>query len=84
MASGEGTTRPLPDPMDGPPQDAANHWSVAPEPPVALSVMVPESSEQKLSRVLVADAGATGETERVPGSPIEKSEAPHVLVDLTK
>src|ERR1043166_2521014 len=50
----------VPVPMELPPQELSNHRSVVPEPPLAVSVMLPESFGQKLFRSTIAETGATG------------------------
>jgi hypothetical protein len=66
VVTGEGIVMllvgPLPDPMSVPPQLVVCQFKVAPEPPVAESVIFPLSFEQILFLSLAADNGATGKT----------------------
>ena len=54
-------TRLLPVPSEVPPQEPENHWSVVPEPPVTLRVMVGGGEPVQKAGVLAeALEGATG------------------------
>ena len=83
VAVGDEITSPSPEPMDVPLQESANQTSVVPEPPVAESVMVPASSEQKFVRSLLASVGATG---AVPTLTVTEAHAdsPQVFVQRAK
>ena len=50
----------FPVPMEVPPQLPVNHSRVVPLPPLAVSIIFPGSSAQKLSLLLDADIGAIG------------------------
>ncbi len=84
VTSGEAITSPSPTPISDPPHEPVNQRSVSPEPPLAESVIVPESSGQKVSRLLLAAVGASAPPDLRPESPVENAEAPQVPRALTK
>jgi hypothetical protein len=65
VCSGDGIVTGLPVPISVPPHEPENQCSVAPEPPEAVSVIMPGSSAQKSSRLDTADEGGMG-----PGSTV--------------
>jgi hypothetical protein len=60
VAVGEAMTSGVPDPTGVTPQLPEYHWSVPPDPPRAVSEMVPASSAQKFERFTLAEVGAAG------------------------
>ena len=50
----------MPEPTKVPPQLLVYHFKVVPEPPVAVRLISPPASEQKLFTSVEADVGATG------------------------
>ena len=61
VAVGEAIDSGEPLPANAPPQLPVYHFSVVPEPHVAVSEMLPLSSAHKLLRSTSAEVGATGE-----------------------
>ena len=59
MLVGEAITSGVPVPAAVPPQLPVYHANVVPDPPLAVSEIVPASSAQKLLRSTLADVGAT-------------------------
>jgi hypothetical protein len=48
-------------PISVPPQEPVNHWSVPPEPPEAVRVMLLPAPEQTDGGIAEAEVGATGD-----------------------
>lgn len=76
LAVGLAMTSDVPVPMLALPHEPANHRSVVPLPAVALSVILPASSEQKLLRFTLASVGGEGAAFTLTAT-LAHSEFPH-------
>jgi hypothetical protein len=60
VAVGAAIVNGVPVPMAVPPQLTVYHFRLPPEPPIAVSVILPPALEQKLFLSTVTEVGATG------------------------